>query len=47
MTTVNIRNGFGNVSMPLAYEGAISDADSCKFFVATTDDFKLTPGSER
>lgn len=46
MTTVNIRNGFGSKELPATFEGTIHDADGCKFFVATTDNFKLTPDSQ-
>ncbi|ANN86152.1 hypothetical protein BI096_gp53 [Enterobacter phage Arya] len=47
MTTVNIRNGFGFQELPAAFEGTIHDADGCKFFIATTNDFKLTVDSEQ
>lgn len=47
MTTVNIRNGFGFQELPAAFEGTIHDADGCKFFIATTSDFKLTVDSEQ
>lgn len=47
MTTVNIRMGFGSKGLPAVFEGTINDADGCKFFVATTDDFKLTQKSEK
>ena len=46
MKTVNIRRGRVVTTQPVVFESALPDADGCKFYVATSDDFIRQVDSE-